>query len=161
MAKSKGGGTVAAVQALVEPVLAEMGLRLWDIRFEKEGPDYFLRIFIDRDTPLDITTVEDATRAINPIIDEADPISQSYYMEVGSPGLGRRLIKDAHYEALIGKEILCTFFRPNQNGEKEMRGALKSKDSNGVTLLTANGEVLIANSDISVCKLCDDDDLFK
>lgn len=161
MAKSKGGGTVAAVQALVEPVLTDMGLRLWDIRFEKEGPDYFLRIFIDRDTPLDITTVEEATRAINPIIDEADPISQSYYMEVGSPGLGRRLTKDAHYEALTGKEILCTLFRPNKNGEKEVRGVLKGKDSNGVTLITANEEVTIAASDISVCKLCDDDDLFK
>ena len=90
MAKEKGG-TVQAVEALVAPVLARLGMRLWDVRFEKEGPDWFLRIFIDRDEPLDMNACEDATRAINPVLDEADPISQSYYREVGSPGLGCKL----------------------------------------------------------------------
>ena len=77
MAKEKVGGTVQIVEALVTPVLEELGLRLWDVRFEKEGPDWFLRVFIDRDTPLDIAACEAATRAINPVIDQADPISQS------------------------------------------------------------------------------------
>ena len=86
--KAKGGNTVAAVEALVEPVLAQLGLRLWDVRYEKEGPDRFLRIFIDRDEPLDIDACEEATRAINPVIDEADPIPESYYMEVGGPASG-------------------------------------------------------------------------
>lgn len=160
MAKNKGGNTIAIVQALIEPTLSEMSLRLWDIRFEKEGPDFFLRIFIDRDEPLDITTVEAFTRAINPIIDEADPISQGYYMEVGSPGLGRRLTKDAHYEALNGKEILCTLYRQNDAGQKEIRGILAGKSAEGVTLCVNNEDIIIANADISVAKLCDDDDLF-
>ena len=81
MAKAKSGhNTVATVEALVRPVVEGMGLSLWDVRFEKEGPDWFLRIYIDKPGGLDIVTCEEATRAINPVIDEADPIDQSYYI---------------------------------------------------------------------------------
>ena len=79
------GGAAAAVEAIVRPVVEGMGLRLWDVRFEKEGPDWFLRVLIDRDTPLDTDTCEAVSRAIDPLLDEADPIDQSYYLEVGSP----------------------------------------------------------------------------
>ena len=103
MAKGKGGGTVGTVEALVTPVLEQLGMRLWDVRFEKEGPDWFLRIYIDRDEPLDLNACEEATRAINPVIDAADPIDQSYFMEVGSPGLGRKLTRDVHFEAMRGR----------------------------------------------------------
>ena len=103
MAKGKGGGTVGTVEALVMPVLEQLGMRLWDVRFEKEGPDWFLRIYIDRDEPLDLNACEEATRAINPVIDAADPIDQSYFMEVGSPGLGRKLTRDVHFEAMGGR----------------------------------------------------------
>ena len=90
MAKQQNsGGAVKTVEALARPVVEGMGLRLWDVRFEKEGPDWFLRILIDRDEPLDTDTCEAVSRAIDPLLDEADPIEQSYYLEVGSPGLGR------------------------------------------------------------------------
>ena len=92
MANGKGGrpkGAAAAVEALVTPVLTEMCLRVWDVRFEKEGPDWFLRVYIDRDAPLDLEACEAAARAIDPVLDEADPISQRYFLEVGSPGLGQ------------------------------------------------------------------------
>ena len=105
MAKGKGGGTVGTVEALVMPVLEQLGMRLWDVRFEKEGPDWFLRIYIDRDEPLDLNACEEATRAINPVIDAADPIDQSYFMEVGSPGLGRKLTRDVHFEAMRGRRV--------------------------------------------------------
>ena len=113
MAKEKVGGTVQVVEALVTPVLEDLGLRLWDVRFEKEGPDWFLRIFIDRDTPLDIAACEAATRAINPVIDQADPISQSYYLEVGGPGLGRKLTRDSHFAAKCGQKVLAHLIRAN------------------------------------------------
>lgn len=127
--KAKGGNTVAAVEALVEPVLAQLGLRLWDVRYEKEGPDRFLRIFIDRDEPLDIDACEEATRAINPVIDEADPIPESYYMEVGGPGLGRHLTKDAHFEAMRGREVLAHLIRPGRDGRA--RRARRSRGEEG------------------------------
>ena len=87
MAKAKSGhNTVATVEALVRPVVEGMGLSLWDVRFEKEGPDWFLRVLIDRDTPLDTDTCEAVSRAVDPILDEADLIQQSYYLEVGRQG---------------------------------------------------------------------------
>ena len=105
MAKQQNsGGAVKTVEALARPVVEGMGLRLWDVRFEKEGPDWFLRILIDRDEPLDTDTCEAVSRAIDPLLDEADPIEQSYYLEVGSPGLGRRLTRPEHYEALKGQK---------------------------------------------------------
>lgn len=79
MANRKGaGGTAQAVEALVKPVVEAMGLRLWDVRFEKEGPDWFLRIYLDGNgRPLDMELCEAATRAINPVLDEATPSAKA------------------------------------------------------------------------------------
>ena len=106
--KPQQGGAVKTVGSPGHvPVVEGMGLRLWDVRFEKEGPDWFLRVLIDRDEPLDTDTCEAVSRAIDPLLDEADPIEQSYYLEVGSPGLGRRLTRPEHYEAAQGPEVRC------------------------------------------------------
>ena len=161
MAKEKVGGTVQIVEALVTPVLEELGLRLWDVRFEKEGPDWFLRVFIDRDTPLDIAACEAATRAINPVIDQADPISQSYYQEVGGPGLGRRLTRDSHFAAKCGQKVLAHLIRANEAGEREVTGILRGKEGTVVTLEREDGTLAaIDTKDASYFKLCDDEDLF-
>lgn len=159
-AKQKSGGTVQTVEKLVEPVLAQMGLRLWDVRFEKEGPDWFLRIWIDRDTPLDTDTCEAASRAMDPIIDAADPIAQSYYMEVGSPGLGRRLTKDAHFEAKKGEKVLAHLYRADESGAKDVTGTLRTREGGALTLETEAGVRTLDMKDVSYVKLCDDEDLF-
>ena len=161
MAKAKGGSsTVQTVEALVKPVLEEMGLRLWDVRFEKEGPDWFLRIFIDRDEPLDMTTCEAATRAIDPVIDEADPIDQSYYMEVGSPGLGRKLLRDEHFTAMQGQKVAAHLIRPDENGLRDYTGTLLGKEGTMVSIQTEDGPVSFEFAAASFVKLCDDEDLF-
>ncbi|MEG0167312.1 MAG: ribosome maturation factor RimP, partial [Ruthenibacterium sp.] len=127
----------------------------------KEGPDWFLRVWIDRDTPLDIQTCEDATRAINPVLDAADPITQSYFLEVGSPGLGRRLTKDAHFTAVQGQKILAHLYRVTAAGEKDISGILISKDGNAVTLRRAEDtQIVLDTKEVSYFKLCDDEDLF-
>ena len=160
MAKEKGG-TVQAVEALVAPVLARLGMRLWDVRFEKEGPDWFLRIFIDRDEPLDMNACEDATRAINPVLDEADPISQSYYLEVGSPGLGCKLTRDAHFAAKRGQKVLAHLIRPDGAGRRDIAGILGGKEGPLVTLaLEVGTQAVVDQKDASYFKLCDDEDLF-
>ena len=154
MAKGKGGGTVGTVEALVTPVLEQLGMRLWDVRFEKEGPDWFMRIYIDRDEPLDLNACEEATRAINPVIDAADPIDQSYFMEVGSPGLGRKLTRDVHFEAMRGRRVAAHLIRATA-------GILQGKDGARVTLLLDDGsETVIEEKEASYFKLCDDEDLF-
>ena len=89
MAKQSGGNTAQRVEALVRPTVEGMGLRLWDVVFEKEGPDWYLRVLIDKTdgTTMDTDTCADVSHALDPILDEADPIEQSYYLEVGSPNL--------------------------------------------------------------------------
>ena len=163
MAKtSRGGGnTTALVEALVTPVAREMGLEVWDVRFEKEGPDWFLRVLIQRPGGLlDTDTCEAFSRAIDPILDREDPIDQSYYLEVGSPGLGRRLTRPAHYQACMGQLLEVRLIRPDESGQREYEGALTAADGQGFTLDTPAGEKTFPYAAASFVKLCDDRDLF-
>ena len=142
-------------------MLADLGLRLWDVRFEKEGPDWFLRVLIDRDTPLDMDACEAATRAIDPVLDQADPISQSYYLEVGSPGLGCKLTRDAHFQAKRGQKVAAHLIRPDSQGRRDLSGILEGLEGDAVALrLEDDSRVLIPRKDASYFKLCDDEDLF-
>ena len=83
--KPQQGSAVKVVEALVRPVVEGMNLRLWDVRFEKEGPDWFLRVLIDRDEPLDTDTCEAVSRAIDPLLDEADLLSRGRQPRPGPP----------------------------------------------------------------------------
>ena len=161
MAKaSSGRNTIKIVEDLVRPVLEGMNLRLWDVRFEKEGPDWFLRILIDRDEPLDMVTCEAASRAIDPVIDEADPISQSYYMEVGSPGLGRRLTRPEHFQQYLGQTVEIRLVRPDEDGQREYEGTLKAFENGRLTMECPEGEKEFELNAASYVKACDDKDLF-
>ena len=122
MAKQSGGNTAQRVEALVRPIVEGMGLRLWDVVFEKEGPDWYLRVLIDRDGPMDTDICAEVSHALDPVLDEADPIEQSYYLEVGSPGLGRRLTKPEHYDALTGQKIRVRLSVANDAGQREFSG---------------------------------------
>ena len=137
MAKQSGGNTAQRVEALVRPTVEGMGLRLWDVVFEKEGPDWYLRVLIDKTdgTTMDTDTCADVSHALDPILDEADPIDQSYYLEVGSPGLGRKLTRPEHYEAVQGPEgQRQAVSGPTQNGVQEFSGLLTSREGNTITL---------------------------
>lgn len=161
-AKAKGQGgqnTAAVVEALVRPVLEGMGLRLWDVRFEKEGPDWYLRILIDRDTPVDLAACEAASRAVDPLLDEADLIASSYILDVGSPGLGRRLVRDGHFEAMRGRKITAHLIRPDAAGERDITGELVSKEGPLVTIRTPEGPRAVSEKQAAWFKLCDDEDL--
>lgn len=164
MAKGKNhqpGGAAAVVEALVSPTVEGFGLRLWDVRFEKEGPDWFLRVLIDRDEPLDTDTCEAVSRAIDPILDEADPIDQSYYLEVGSPGLGRRLTRPEHYEQLKGQKCAAHLIRPDEQGRRDAEGILEGLSADGmVTLKSDDGDYTFPVKAAGYVKLCDDEDLF-
>ncbi len=158
--KPQGQSTALYVESLIKPTLNDMGVNIWDIKFEKEGPDYFLKVFIYKDTPLDMNTVEAATRAINPILDEKDPISQSYYLEVGSPGLGRRLTRQEHFDALTQSEVSVHLIRKNENELRDIKGILQQRNDKELLLLVDEKQVVIENANISYVKLCDDENLF-
>lgn len=160
MAKGKGGTVAARVEQLARPVVSELGYRLWDVRYEKEGPDQFLRVFIDKDGDMDTADCEVVSRALDPLIDAADPIDESYYFEVSSPGLGRRLTRPEHYEACRGQKTTVRLIRPDEAGQKEYTGLLQGNCDGTVTLETEDGEKQIAAAQIALAKLCDDEDLF-
>jgi ribosome maturation factor RimP len=160
MAKQSGGNTAHKVEALVRPIVEGMGLQLWDVVFEKEGPDWYLRVLVDRDGPMDTDTCAALSHALDPVLDEADPIEQSYYLEVGSPGLGRKLTRPEHYEAVQGQKISVKLFRPNEAGMREFAGILKGREGNTVTVETDKGPVTFELAAASTVRLADDEDLF-
>lgn len=111
---------IQTVWQLAEPIAAELGVSLWDVRFEKEGASYFLRILIDREGGADINDCEAMSRRIDPLLDEADPIPQSYYLEVWSAGMNRDLVRDFHFAQNISKKVMVGLFEAwESGGEKE------------------------------------------
>lgn len=152
--------TVSKVRALAQPICDELGLFLWDVRFEKEGATWYLRVFIDKDGGIDMDDCESLHRPLNQLLDETDPIPQSYVFEVGSPGLGRELKRPEHFEVCIGDEVRVRFIRP-RNGEKEIIRTLSAYEKSSVVLTDENGESeTIMLSDCAFVKLYDDGDLF-
>ena len=113
------------VTSLIKDAVIAQGVSLWDVRFVKEGADWFLRIFIDKEDGISIDDCVNVSHAVDPIIDEADPIDRSYTMEVSSPGLCRELTKDEHFEIMTGKEIKVKLYKA-QDGIKEFVGKLIS-----------------------------------
>lgn len=151
------GNTVAKVAEIVAPYAAELGLDIWDIRFVKEGTDWYLRIFIDKDGGVSIDDCVDLTHAITKSLDDADPISQSYLLEVSSPGVERELITDSHFEKYIGAAVMMRLIRPIDK-VRDFGGILKNYENGLITVELADGEELTVNKkETSYVKLDDFD----
>ncbi len=153
----KGGNTVAVCRALAEPFVEELGLILWDVRFVKEGASWYLRYLIDKDGGVTIDDCVALSRLINPVLDEKDPISQSYCLEVMSPGIDRELTRPEHFEAYLECAVVVRLIRP-QNGEREFAGILTQYQTDGsVTIVTEDGEEkLFEKKDIALVHVIDD-----
>ena len=160
MAKGMGG-VAARVEQLVRPVVEQAGCTLWDVRYEKEGSGWYLRVLIDRaDGPMDTDTCEKVSRAIDPLLDAEDPVPQAYFLEVGSPGLGRMLTRSEHFEQLRGQKVRAHLIRPDDQGRKEVAGLLQDA-SGGMVLLVCDGEeIQVPEKAASSFRLCDDESLF-
>lgn len=152
LATSKKPNTVEIVTAIAQPVVEEMGLKLWDVRFEKEGASWYLRVFIDKEGGVDINDCEQVSRRLDKLIDEADPISQSYYFEVSSPGIGRDLVRPWHFEAYLGQEVEARTIRPI-DGVRDFRGKLLSHTEDSVTLEGEAGPITLLLKDTSYVRL--------
>ena len=157
MAK-KGGNTVDLVTEIVKPIVEQLGLSLWDVRFVKEGADYFLRIFIDSENGITIEDCEKVSRAVDLPLDEADPISQSYCLEVCSPGIERQLKKEEHFQAFIDSPIMVKMIRPIDKLGKEFSGILKESDRNTVKI-DVDGDIVTVNKKDTVWIKLDDFDI--
>ncbi|MBE6824542.1 MAG: ribosome maturation factor RimP [Ruminococcaceae bacterium] len=160
MASNKKKGTAQAVWELVEPIVESFSLKLWDVRFVKEGAQWFLRVFIDKEEgKVDITDCENVSRAIDKPLDELDPITDNYILEVSSPGVERELVLDAHFEQFIGADIMVRMIRPIENIGKDFKGVLKAYENGLVTITDHSGEneITINKKDAAYIKLDDFD----
>lgn len=128
------------VEQIIKPTVEEQGYFLWDVEFVKEGAGWYLRVTIDSEDGIEIDDCEKVSRAISPVLDEADPIEQSYTLEVSSPGIERVLKKPEHFAAFAGEVIDVKLFSADEDGKKEYRGVLKSSDEKAFTLETENKE---------------------
>ncbi len=156
--KKKGGkNTAAAVWDIAQPIAESLGLKLWDVRFVKEGAAWYLRIVIDKEGGVSINDCENMSRAIDGPLDEADPIDQSYFLEVWSPGIERELTRPEHYEAMAGREICVTLYRPI-DGEKEIIADLVGLRDRNIVMTDLDGtEFEIPLKDASSVRLTDED----
>ena len=155
----KGGNTVQKVWEIAEPIANELGLNLWDVRYVKEGADWYLRVFIDKDGGVDINDCEAMSRALDEPLDEQDPIAQAYTLEVSSPGLERPLVRDEHFTQFIGADIMVKMIRPADGLPKEFKGVLTDYSDGQVTIKDHSGEnqVTINTKDAAWIKLDDFD----
>lgn len=156
MSKKKQGNTVESVTELVKPIVENMGLTLWDVRFVKEGAGWYLRIFIDKDSGVTIEDCEAVTRAVDKPLDDLDPIEQNYCLEVSSPGIERELTKDEHFDAFLGAPVMVKTIRPDETGEREFKGTLTAHTKDNITLALENGEQKVINKKDTVYIKLDD-----
>lgn len=131
--KSSGKNIAASVRELVLPIVDVLGYMLWDVEFVKEGSEWYLRITIDSEEGITINDCEKVHRAIDPVLDEADPIEQSYHLEVSSPGIEREIKTEAHINACLGWDVEIKFYAP-EDGKKNVSGILADGDKKSVTL---------------------------
>lgn len=120
----KKGSVAERVRQMAEPLAAGLHLMLWDVQFVKEGAQWYLRIFIDKEDGVGIDDCVDMTHALSPELDKEDPIPQEYMLEVSSPGLNRKLTRPEHFEAYLGAPVKVKLIRPLEDGRRELSGEL-------------------------------------
>lgn len=137
--KMKNAKNIAeTVQAFVQPVINQLGYYVWDVEYVKEGSEWYLRITIDSEDGITIDDCETVHRAIDPVIDEHDPIENAYHLEVSSPGIERVLRTAEHIEAWAGEEVEAKLFAPIE-GKKAIRGILGGIE-NGIVTIECDGK---------------------
>ncbi len=128
------------VWELAETPAEELGCWIWDVEYVKEGTRKILRVTIDSEDGVDINMCEALHRALDPLLDEADPIDEAYFLEVSSPGIERELKTDVHIEACEGWDVEVKLYAPIE-GLKVYKGALLSLGENGEVRINIGGSV--------------------
>lgn len=152
-----GKNTVAKTEELAAPFARELGLDIWDVTFTKEGADWYLRIFIDKQGGVTLDDCVELTHAVSAPLDEANFIPQSYTLEISSPGVERELKKDAHFEKFINSAVMLRTIRPI-DGVRDFDGVLKGYDNGVITVEMSDGkEISVNKKETSYVKLDDFD----
>lgn len=140
------------VAAFARPIVEEKGCSLWDVEYVREGSEQFLRVYIDKKGGVSIDDCEAVARAIDPILDEKDPIAESYHFEVCSAGIERALKRPQDFEQFMGSPILIKLYRPH-NGLKEIPGILRGYEEGRITVEAGKETVTFEKSQVALCRL--------
>ncbi len=140
------------IQALAEPVVREEGCSLWDVEYVREAGCWYLRLYIDKEGGVGIDDCERISRRLDPILDEADPIPESYVFEVGSAGAERELKRPSDFEQFMGSEVEVRLYQPLE-GRKAWVGMLSGYDGGDVSLTAAGKEIRFAKAQVAQVKL--------
>ena len=140
------------VTQFAQPIVEEKGCSLWDVEYVREGSERYLRLYIDKEGGVDITDCEAIHRAVDPILDEKDPIAESYHFEVCSAGIERALKRERDFIQFMGSPILVKLYRP-RNGLKEIPGILRGYENGAVTLEAGKETVTFTKSEVALVRL--------
>lgn len=136
------------VEALARPVVEDEGCELWSVEYVREAGSWYLRVFIDKDGGVGIDDCERISRRLDPILDEADPIPDSYIFEVGSAGAERELKRPSDFEKFMSSEVEVKLYQPHE-GKKSLVGKLEAYENGDITI----SSVQLKKSQIAQVKL--------
>ena len=140
------------VAQFAQPVVEANGCSLWDVEYVREGSERFLRLYIDKDGGVDIDDCEKIHRAIDPILDEKDPIAESYHFEVCSAGLERALKRPGDFARFMDSPVLVKLYRP-RNGLKEIPAVLRGYEDGKITVEAGKEQITFEKSEVALVRL--------
>ena len=142
------------VAELAAPAIAEAGCTLWDVEYVREAGTWYLRILLDKEGGVDILDCEKVSRAVEPLLDEADPIEGSYTFEVGSAGAERALKRPSDFQRFLGSPVTVRLYQ-NRDGRKECAGTLKAYDaaSGDVTVTVGAQDLVFSKKETALVRL--------
>ena len=140
------------IEQFAKPIIEQNGCSLWEIEFVREGSDWFLRIYIDKDGGVNIADCETISRAIDPILDEKDLIAESYSFEVCSAGLERQLKRPSDFEKFLGSSVTVKLYAV-KNGAKEHVGILRGYDNGNVSVEIGGNLITFIKSEVALVRL--------
>ena len=140
------------VAGFAQPIVEAHGCTLWDVEFVREGSERFLRLYIDKESGVDISDCEAISRAVDPILDEKDPIAESYHFEVCSAGIERPLKRPGDFERFMGSPIFVKLYRP-LNGLKEIPGILRGYEDGRITVEAGKQTLTLEKSQVALVRL--------
>ena len=140
------------VAEFARPIVEAHGCELWDVEYVREGSDYFLRLYLDKEGGVNIDDCEAVSRAVDPILDEKDPIPGSYHFEVCSAGLERALKRPSDFQRFLGSPITVKLYRP-RNGLKEIPCVLKAYDQGKLTVEAGKETITFEKSEVAQVRL--------
>ena len=140
------------VAEFARPIVEAQGCELWDVEYVREGSEYFLRLYLDKEGGVDINDCEAVSRAVDPILEEKDPIPGSYHFEVCSAGLERVLKRPSDFQRFLGSPITVKLYRP-RNGLKEIPCVLKAYDEGKLTVEAGKETITFEKSEVAQVRL--------